>query len=52
MSVRTAIAAIGVTVLLGWTAVSGAMAAERPAAGEILRDWYYLMNELVRHTAT
>jgi hypothetical protein len=27
-------------------------AAGRPAAQEILRDWYYLMNELVRHTAT
>ena len=26
--------------------------AERPAPQEILRDWYYLMNELVRHTAT
>ena len=24
----------------------------RPAPQEILRDWYYLMNELVRHTAT
>ena len=27
-------------------------AADRPAPQEILRDWYYLMNELVRHTAT
>lgn len=30
----------------------GALAADRPAPGEILRSWYYLMNELVRHTAT
>ena len=29
-----------------------ANASERPAAGKILRDWYYLMNELVRHTPT
>jgi len=27
-------------------------AADRPAPQEILRDWYLLMNELVRHTAT
>ncbi len=52
MSIRGQIAAIGAALLLGWTAISGAMAADRPAAGEILRDWYYLMNELVRHTAT
>jgi hypothetical protein len=30
----------------------GAAMADRPAPQEILRDWYYLMNELVRHTAT
>ena len=29
-----------------------APAEGRPAPQEILRDWYYLMNELVRHTAT
>ena len=29
-----------------------AHAAERPAPQEMLRDWYLLMNELVRHTAT
>jgi membrane-associated phospholipid phosphatase len=29
-----------------------AHSAERPQPQEILRDWYYLMNELVRHTAT
>jgi hypothetical protein len=37
---------------LGWSAVGGALGADRPSGGEILRDWYYLMNELVRHTAT
>lgn len=52
MSVRKTIAALGAAILLGWTAVSGPLAAERPTAGEILRDWYALMNELVRHTAT
>ena len=29
-----------------------ANASERPSPQEILRDWYFLMNELVRHTAT
>ncbi|MBX3532235.1 MAG: vanadium-dependent haloperoxidase [Rhizobiaceae bacterium] len=38
--------------LAGWVAVPASQAAERPAPQEILRDWYYLMNELVRHTAT
>ena len=27
-------------------------AADRPAPQEMLREWYFLMNELVRHTAT
>lgn len=39
-------------VVIGWAAALPAHAAERPAPQEILRDWYYLMNELVRHTAT
>jgi hypothetical protein len=52
MSIRRQIAAAGMALLFGWTAFSGALAAERPSAGEILRDWYFLMNELVRHTAT
>ncbi|MEQ1769791.1 MAG: vanadium-dependent haloperoxidase [Devosia sp.] len=53
MSVRTKIAAVGVAVMLGWISVASAIAAEpRPQPQEILRDWYYLMNELVRHTAT
>jgi hypothetical protein len=52
MSVRSQIAVVGAALLLGWSVVSGAIAAERPSAGEILRNWYTLMNELVRHTAT
>ena len=52
MSVRGQVAAIGAALVLGWAAVGGALAADRPSAGEILRNWYYLMNELVRHTAT
>ena len=52
MSIRSQVAAFGVGLVLGWTALSGALAADRPSAGEILRDWYSLMNELVRHTAT
>jgi len=38
--------------VLCWCATLPAHAADRPAPQEILRDWYYLMNELVRHTAT
>ena len=46
------LAAFCVAVLL-WCATSlGALAEARPAPGAILRDWYTLMNELVRHTAT
>ena len=52
MNIRTQLATIGAALLFCWTAVSGALAADRPTAGEILRDWYFLMNELVRHTAT
>jgi hypothetical protein len=52
MSVRSRIAAISAVVLMGLAMAGGAAAAERPTAGEILRDWYTLMNELVRHTAT
>ncbi|MGD9914511.1 MAG: vanadium-dependent haloperoxidase [Rhizobiaceae bacterium] len=33
-------------------ACSGAFAADRPSPQKMLRDWYLLMNELVRHTAT
>jgi len=40
-------------VMLSWCAAPMSQAQEgRPAPQEILRDWYYLMNELVRHTAT
>ena len=52
MSIRGQVAAIGAALVLGWSAVGGALGADRPSGGEILRDWYYLMNELVRHTAT
>jgi hypothetical protein len=52
MNIRGQLAAMGTALLLGWTAAGGALAADRPTGGEILRDWYYLMNELVRHTAT
>ncbi|MEW9834383.1 vanadium-dependent haloperoxidase [Mesorhizobium marinum] len=38
--------------MLAWCAVLPAQAAARPTSQEMLRDWYYLMNELVRHTAT
>ena len=38
-------------VLLAWCATPPAYAADRPTPQEMLRDWYYLMNELVRHTA-
>ena len=46
------LAAFGAAVLLWCAASLGALAEARPAPGAILRDWYYLMNELVRHTAT
>ena len=38
--------------MLCWCAMLPAHAADRPTPQEMLRDWYYLMNELVRHTAT
>jgi len=43
--------AIAVAVI-AWSSFLSAASAQRPAPQEILRDWYYLMNELVRHTAT
>lgn len=46
------VATLAAAVLLSWSTVGGVLAADRPLAGEILRDWYFLMNELVRHTAT
>ena len=39
-------------VMLALCAMLPAYAADRPTAQAMLRDWYYLMNELVRHTAT
>lgn len=41
-----------VAVMLGWCVALPAHADDRPTPQKILRDWYYLMNELVRHTAT
>lgn len=41
-----------VAAMLAWCLTLPARAADRPAPQEMLRDWYYLMNELVRHTAT
>lgn len=38
--------------LMTWCGTLPAQAADRPAPQEILRDWYFLMNELVRHTPT
>lgn len=52
MSVRGHLAAIGAAAVMVWSAIGGALADVRPTAGEILRNWYFLMNELVRHTAT
>jgi hypothetical protein len=43
--------ALCAVVVLGCT-TSATLAAERPEPQKILRDWYYLMNELVRHTPT
>lgn len=52
MRIGSQIAAVGAALILGWASVAGALAADRPSAQEFLRDWYLLMNELVRHTAT
>lgn len=41
-----------VVVALAWSATLPVYAADRPTPQQMLRDWYYLMNELVRHTAT
>ena len=52
--IRWCVAMTLVVVASTWFgALSPALAqADRPAPQKILRDWYYLMNELVRHTAT
>jgi PAP2 superfamily len=51
MTIRR-IAVLGTVALLWCVASLGALAATRPEPGVMLRDWYLLMNELVRHTAT
>lgn len=45
------IAALGLVVLC-WCQSLPANADDRPSPQSVLRDWYLLMNELVRHTAT
>ena len=50
-SLGRVLAAFAVAVL-AWCATLPAYAADRPTPQAMLRDWYYLMNELVRHTAT
>lgn len=52
MGARRRIAIVIASVALWSLASLGALAADRPTPGEILRNWYYLMNELVRHTPT
>ncbi len=53
MAGRRRIAALGAVMMLWCMASLGALGAgPRPEPAVILRDWYYLMNELVRHTAT
>lgn len=52
MNIRAKLAAMGAAVLLLCASLGGPLAAERPQPQEILHDWYHLMNELVRHTAT
>ena len=53
---RHAMTALALMVLGLLASAGGTMAQAdpegRPAPQEILRDWYYLMNELVRHTPT
>ncbi|MFY8032434.1 MAG: vanadium-dependent haloperoxidase [Devosia sp.] len=46
------IAVLGTVALLWCVASFGAIASSRPEPGAMLRDWYFLMNELVRHTPT
>jgi hypothetical protein len=52
VSVRVRVAAVFVAVLVWALASVGSLAQDRPQPQEILRDWYKLMNELVRHTPT
>ena len=52
MNIRRGVAIVLVAAM-GWSVAFGAMAAEaRPDPGVALRNWYGLVLELVRHTAT
>jgi len=55
MRTSSRLAAAVSLALLAWSVTPSAAsdaAAERPEPQEMLQDWYLLMNELVRHTAT
>jgi hypothetical protein len=52
MSLRRWVAATAAALFLACAGSAGALAQDRVEAAEILRDWYFLMNELVRHTPT
>jgi hypothetical protein len=51
MGLSTRVAAVAAAILISFATVP-AHSAERPQPQEMLRDWYLLMNELVRHTPT
>ena len=51
-TIRRAAALVTVVVLVLASANGVAASAEKLSPQKLLRDWYYLMNELVRHTAT
>ena len=52
MNIRR-LGAIVMIAMLGWTSTLGALATEpRPEANVVLRNWFGLMLELVRHTPT
>ena len=50
-SIRPPVAAFAVAMLAWWVTPRPSR-RKVPEPQEILRDWYYLMNELVRHTPT
>jgi len=52
MRLTRRVLAVCAAAMLCWCAALPSHAADRPTPQQMLRDWYYLMNELVRHTAT